>query len=644
MSFEAFVNGIAVGGVAALLAVGISQIFTVTGVLNFAHAGFAMLAAYLYAWLAVDQGWSVWTAALGAVAVVTLLGTLAEGVVLRRLAAAPFTTKVIVTLGLYVLMQGVALQLFGFDPKVAPLLFSGGVDIGDTVVANQQIAILAAAVGLVAGLGAFLRATRLGLATRACAQDREVAAMVGIPTRSVSSVNWTIGAFMAAVAGVLIAPLAVFTIESFSIYLVTGIGAALFGGLTGLAGAFLGGLVLGVAQNFAIANSEQPGIYALAIFVAIAGLLLLRRRWPKELLGQAIVGGGGWRGSVGWIPARAALGLAWGLLLFNAIRVPFWAFTGSLVLFYVLVALSIVVSGGWTGQLSLGHGALVGVGVFTMLSLRNDHGLGFGVALVLTLVAGLAAGAFYGVLSLRLGSTQVAIATLAFALVASEWLFPKGLGASEYMPVPGFLASDRKLFTGMALAVIGCTLLLRRLRNSPWGLTFLATRDAPDMAVHFGVPVRAARVWAFALSGGIAALAGVGFALLTSVVTPLSVGVPMSINVLVFTVVGGMQSLIGPFIGPLIFIALPQVFKTSQTTATAFPQIAGGLMVVLVLLLRPDGLGSLLKRPVRPAGAPASSEHRLRGTARLSGRRAGVVSSNGHQPVPDMVLDKGGTQ
>ncbi|MGH2577735.1 MAG: ABC transporter permease subunit, partial [Actinomycetota bacterium] len=102
MSFEAFVNGIAVGGVAALLAVGISQIFTVTGVLNFAHAGFAMLAAYLYAWLAVDQGWSVWTAALGAVTVVTLLGTLAEGVVLRRLAAAPFTTKVIVTLGLYV--------------------------------------------------------------------------------------------------------------------------------------------------------------------------------------------------------------------------------------------------------------------------------------------------------------------------------------------------------------------------------------------------------------------------------------------------------------------------------------------------------------------------------------------------------------
>ncbi|MGH8993552.1 MAG: ABC transporter permease [Acidimicrobiia bacterium] len=643
MSFEAFVNGIAVGGVAALLAVGISQIFTVTGVLNFAHAGFAMLAAYLYSWLAVDQGWGVWPAALGAVAVVTLLGTLAEAVVLRRLAAAPFTTKVIVTLGLYVLMQGMALQLFGFDPRVAPLLFAGGVEIGDTVVAHQQFAILAAAVGLVAGLGVFLRATRLGLATRACAQDREVAGMVGIPTRSVSSVNWTIGAFMAGVAGVLIAPLAVFTIESFSIYLVTGIGAALFGGLTGLAGAFAGGLILGVAQNFAIANSEQPGIYALAIFVAIAGLLLLRRRWPKELLGQAIVAGGGWRGSVGWAPARIALGLAWGLLIFNAIRVPFWAFTGSLVLFYVLVALSIVVSGGWTGQLSLGHGALVGVGVFTMLALRNDHGLGFAPALVITLVAGVVAGALYGALSLRLGSTQVAIATLAFALMASEWLFPKGLGASEYMPVPGFLASDRKLFAGMVLAVAGCTLLLAHLRNSPWGLSFLATRDAPDMAVHFGVPVQVARVWAFAISGGIAALAGVGFALLTSVVTPLSVGVPMSINVLVFTVVGGLGSLIGPFIGPLIFIALPQVFKTSQTTATAFPQIAGGLLVVLVLLLRPDGLGSLLKRPARAAGA-ASGERRLLSTARLPGRRAGVAANNGHQPVPDMVLDKGGTK
>jgi len=287
MTVAAFINGIAVGGVAALLAVGISQIFTTSGVLNFAHAGFAMVAAYLYAWLAATEHWPVGWAALATVVIVSLLGTLAEWLVLRRLADAPFITKVIVTLGLYVFMQGATLQLFGFDPKKAPLLFHGGVSIGATVAAYQQLAILGAGLALMAGLALFLRATRLGLATRSCAQDRATAGLIGIPTRAVSSVNWTIGAFMAAVAGVLIAPLAVFTVDSFSIYLVTGIGAALFGGLTGLTGAFLGGLVLGVAQNWAIAESSQPGIWALAIFVAIAALLLLRRRWPWLLAAWA---------------------------------------------------------------------------------------------------------------------------------------------------------------------------------------------------------------------------------------------------------------------------------------------------------------------------------------------------------------------
>ena len=267
MNLAAFINGIAVGGVAALLAVGISQIFTTSGVLNFAHAGFAMLAAYLYAWLTVSEHWSVGWAALATVAVVSLLGTLAEWLVLRRLAEAPFITKVIVTLGLYVFMQGVTLQLFGFDPKKAPLLFHGGVKMGSTVAANQQIAILGAGLALMAGLALFLRGTRLGLATRSCAQDRATAGLIGIPTRAVSSVNWTIGAFMAAVAGVLIAPLAVFTVDSFSIYLVTGIGAALFGGLTGLTGAFLGGLVLEPHQPV----GQHPALGQLFAYLVLNG-------------------------------------------------------------------------------------------------------------------------------------------------------------------------------------------------------------------------------------------------------------------------------------------------------------------------------------------------------------------------------------
>lgn len=607
MGFDTIVNGVALGGTSALLAVGISQIFRVTGVLNFAHAGFAMVAAYLYAWLPTEHGWSPWPAAAAAVAVVTVLGTVAEAAVLGRLRRAPFTSKVIVTLGLYVLLQGLVLQTFGFDPKSAPLLFSGKVELGSAVASTQQIAILAAAVILVLALAGFLRFTRLGLATRACASDGEMAGMLGIPTRRVSSTNWTIGAALAGVAGVLLAPLATFTIESFSIYLVTGVGAALFGGLTGLAAAFAGGIFLGLAQSWAVAESEQPGIWALAAFGAIFLLVLLRRRWPKELFDSAVLAGTGWRGSQGWMVGRVALVAAWGLLLLKAVGSGFWAYTAALVLVYALISLSVVVSGGWTGQLSLGQGALVGVGVFTMLSLRNDHGVDFVPALLITLVVGLGTGLVYGLLSLRLGSTQVAIVTLALALVGSEWLFPQGLSASEMMPRPQFLDSDRKLLVGLLVVVAAFTALLARLARSHWGRSFSAARDEPDMASYFGVPVRTTRLWGFALSGGIAAVAGVGFALLISVVPPYAVGVPMSINVLVFTVVGGLQSLVGAFIGPLLFVAGPQLLKQSQTSATALPQLFGGLAVVAVLLIRPAGLGSFLRRP---ASAEPDSERR----------------------------------
>ncbi|MDQ1501651.1 MAG: hypothetical protein QOI86_4991 [Actinomycetota bacterium] len=603
MSFEAIVNGVAVGGVAALLAVGITQIFRVTGVLNFAHAGFALVAAYVYAWL-YDQGWTLAASAAAAVLVATLLGTAAELLVLRRLESASFTSKVIVTLGLYLFLQGLVLERFGFVPKKAPLLIAGGVTIGHLRVGHQQLLILAVAFGSVVALHLFLERTRLGLACRVCAENRDMAGMLGIPRRFVSTANWTVGAFLAGIAGVLIAPLTLtVNVETFGIYLVAAVVAALFGGLTGLLGAFVGGLVLGVAQSVATVEISQPGVEALAVLAALVALLLLRRRWPAELTDAHHVDSGGWRGSRAWLPARAVLALLWAVLLIDAVRENFWAFTACLVLFYVLVSLSLVVSAGWTGQLSLGHGALVGLGTFSMLTLRANHGMAFFPALAITIAFGVVAGLLYGGISLRLGSTQVAIVTLALSLVASAWLFPK-MGTGGSVPVPGFLHSDHKLMVGFMVAVLVCSFLLVRIRSTFWGLAFLATRDAPDMVRHFDVPVAACRLWAFSIAGGIAALAGAGFGLLLTSVPTYAVGVTMSLNVLVFTVVGGIHLVAGAFIAPLLFIAGPQVFKTSQVGASAWPQITGGLTVMLVVLARPDGLASLLRRP---AGRPATS-------------------------------------
>src|SRR5205085_12170873 len=109
-----------------------------------------------------------------------------------------------------------------------------------------------------------------GLACRVCAENRDMAGVLGIPRRFVSAANWTVGAFLAGIAGVLIAPLTLtVNVETFGIYLVAAVVAALFGGLTGLLGAFVGGLVLGVAQSVATVEISQPGVEALAVLAAL---------------------------------------------------------------------------------------------------------------------------------------------------------------------------------------------------------------------------------------------------------------------------------------------------------------------------------------------------------------------------------------
>jgi len=603
---NALVAGLVIGGGYSLLAVGVSLIFATTGVLNLAHAGFAMIAAYVYEYLGTRQDWNLWAAALVAVATVAVCGVLVERLAIRRVADAPPPTKFVVTLGLLSLMTGVCLQLFGFQPKGArPLFPVGSISLGSSVeVSHQQLALIVAAVGFVAALTVFLRITRTGLAIRAVADNQTVARMMGIRRDRISGLNWAIAATLAGVSGVLIAPLTILTVATFPVLMLKAVGATLFGGITGLLGAFFGGFILGVAESLAATRFAVVGIRELTTSLLVLALLLARRRWPSELTSAVDQGGSG--GSFLYPVARGALVIGLVLAFTNAFSNDYWAQVGVFGLVYALVALGLVVLTGWSGQVSLMSGGLMGLGGMSMALLYVEHD----VPLVLAIALGaVITGLFSGAVSLaaqRLRGLQVGIATLAVSAGISEWLLQR----DEFPRIvarPDFLLEDRRIFLVLLPITVVALLLVRNFRVGAWGRRLFAVRQSSDTAAHFAIDPNRTRTVGFLLSGFLIGLAGCFYVLVLQGVSQLTFGVQLSISLLLYAVAAGSQSLAGPVIAGLVFAFVPQVLTESQGGASAVPDIFSGLLIIVLMGVRPGGMATLLRRsrPVEKAEAPA---------------------------------------
>jgi branched-chain amino acid transport system permease protein len=629
---SALLGGLAVGGSYSLVAVGVSLAFATTGVLSFAHAAFAMWASYLYAWLAGEHGVPVGWAAVVAVATACLIGLATERLVIRRVATASPVTRMIASLGVLSFFQGVILQVFGFYPKAAPALFEGGrVGAGDISLNYQQLAILVSAVALVLVLGGFLRFTRTGLAIRATAAQPTVARLLGARRITVARVNWAAGAAMAGVAGVLIAPVSLVSVGTFPILLTKALAATLFGGVVGMGGAFAGGLVIGAVEGLAGSLSGAAGARELGVLAVVVILLLTRRRWPADVTGggpistgnagKAVVGSG-W-----WLPLRVTLAGLTVALVVRGFGSGLWAYITGLAVVTALLGLSLVVLTGWSGQVSLMQGALAGVGAFGLIWLANQYDVPMALAMPGAVLLGAAVGGLTALAGSRLSGLQLGIATLAITAVASEYIFQiRGVRWSVERPTA--LHSDRALLAVMLVTLGVAVALLAGLRRSPWGRAMVALRTSPAAAAHFGVHPHRLRMLAFAVSGALAATAGVYQALLVGAITPTDFGPLLSISAVVFFVVGGRDSLAGPLIAALIFVAGPQVFKLSQTTASAIPDLLSGMLVVGLVAARPAGLADFLRRPVHEPATPSLAPVALRRSA-TPGRLG--------RPVPEAV-------
>jgi branched-chain amino acid transport system permease protein len=293
----------------------------------------------------------------------------------------------------------------------------------------------------------------------------------------------------------------------------------------------------------------------------------------------------------------AAVGIA--AVAFPFIASPGKHFYGVLAVIYSLLALSLVVLTGWTGQISLGHAAFLGLGVYS--GQRFLHaGVPFPAVLVVVGLVSAAVSLVLAVPSLRLRGVYLAIVTLAFGAACERYIFKLPFLRGELASTvgrPSFFgistASDRNLYL-VALAVLVLALwLVANLRRTDLGRVFLAVRDAEDAAMALGVNLARSKVTAFAISAALAGMAGVFYAVLFQATpAPSQFGVLQSLFLLALPVVGGLEHPAGAVVGGTLFAFAQPV--TNALGVRLF--LVTGLLVIFVVLSRSDGITGLARR------------------------------------------------
>jgi len=279
------VNGVTIGVVYALIAIGLTLVFGILNVINFAHGEFYMLGAFLTYSLTVGLGLDYFAALA-----LTTVGSAAAGLLAERLTVRPLKgrhmfTVVVSTLGLSIFLQNGALLLWGPDPREIELAWGGHpVVLGGVVITVLRLAVLAMGAALIIALTWFIRRTRWGMAMRAVAGNRDAAALMGVPVDRVYAITFAVGTGIAGVAGGLLG--AMFTIEPTmgEWAVVKAFCVVIMGGMGNVPGAVLGGIMLGVAESLGAGFLPGGASYKDGIGYVILIVVLLYS--PQGLFGR----------------------------------------------------------------------------------------------------------------------------------------------------------------------------------------------------------------------------------------------------------------------------------------------------------------------------------------------------------------------
>jgi len=567
MSWASFLiqilDGLAGASSLFLVAAGLSLIFGVSRIVNFAHGSLYMLGMYLAVWLC--RGTSFWIAVPIAAALVGVLGFFLEVLLLRRIYKAPELLQLLATFAVLLILRDLALWAWGPEDMLGPRApgFAGAVEIAGRAFPQYDLLLIAMGPLVFVFLHVMLRKTRWGILIRAATEDREMAGALGVNQAWLFTGVFALGAALAGLGGALAIPREPASLGVDLALISDAFVVVVAGGLGSIPGAFLAALAIGEVKSFCIALGWSK-VALVAEFVVMAAVLALR---PWGLLGRKDDAPPRGTEMLSRYQTPRLVVLATAVLLMAL--VPFVSGEYTLVLLtdilvFALFAASLHFLMGPGGMVSFGHAAYFGIGSYGAALLFLRIHFPFELAIAFAPFAAGAAALVFGWFCTRLSGVYLAMLTLAFAQfawsVAYQWDAVTG-GSNGLVGIwPPEWAAPKRMFFWLSLSL--CTiavLLLWKAIRSPFGFALRASRDSPLRAEAVGIDVRAVQRRAFVIAGFAAGLAGALYAFSKGSISPETLAVPRSVDALVMVLLGGLHSLTGPVWGAALFTALQDV-------------------------------------------------------------------------------------
>ena len=591
-----------------LVAAGLTVIFGVTRVVNFAHGSLTMLGAYIgwsvLTWLPHQPAWFAAGVVLTALAT-GLIGITIEVALLRRVYRAPELFQLLLTFGLVLIIEDVTQFCWGPDELTLPRprwLRSSVALLGGRF-PSYDLAMIAVGPLVLGLLLLLLTRTRWGTLLRAATLDREMVGALGVDQRKLFTAVFALGAALAGLGGVLSLP-SQSANPGIDLNAVTdAFVVVVVGGMGSLTGAYLASLLIALLQAFGILLLPQSTL--VLAFVVMVAVLAIR---PNGLLGRAQATARPAAQETALVrPAPLALKLLGAAALLVAVSAPFWAdgFLLSIAieaLIAMLFAASLHVIMGPGGMPSFGHAAWFGIGAYAA-ALAAQHLAALPLALLLGLAAAGVAAAAVGGFVVRLSGVYLAMVTLAFAQIVWAVAFQAvGLTGGDNgllgIRLPGWAAGP--VFYWLVLAVcVGATLLLRRMLYAPLGFAIRAARDSALRAEAIGLDTARLRLVACAIAGAAAGLAGGLFTYAKGSVFPSYISIGRSVDALVMVLLGGVGTMTGPIVGALAYTGL---YDALLLYASLWRLVLGAAIVALVLAF-PAGIAGTAQRLWRARAA-----------------------------------------
>ncbi len=530
-------QGVPIGCVFGLMAMGLVLTYKTSAVFNLAFAAQAFLAGALFYNLRERHGWHLILALFVVVGLVgPLVGLGLDRFLFRHLRTASQTARLVTSLGLLVAGPKLVELWLLPGPAFNPSGVVGDLDWvgrwGDVAIDADQAATIGVSLAVAVVLTAVFRYSSIGLQMRAVAESARMSQLHGIDADRVSAISWMLSSMLASLAGVLLAPLfAQLVIDGYIILLIAAIAAAVFARLDSVAMAFVGGLILGIAQavlagwlptNSVLAQGLRPSLPFVVLFV----LLLVRPGLRRPAFSDPLAGvdpppaapvamSRGRR--LAWINRILGTLFCTGLVAWTVwVADDFWLLVLTLAAVSAVVMLSMTVLTGMGGMISLCQATFAGIGAFTTAQLTDRLGLDMLTALVIGALIAAAVGAMVAVPALRLGGLYLSLATLAFALMFENILVPQswvgGDTSATQVPRPAIgpvdFGSDRAWFLLVIVILVLVALGVRQVQRGSTGLFLAALRGSTAATRSVGISPTRMKITAFALSAGIAGIGG----------------------------------------------------------------------------------------------------------------------------------------